>query len=194
MSNNTIIKNILTDAQRQTLFNIIEQENKLLRIEKGTGRSRLEFYPLNPKVVIPKDIVDSIKTNINANQDTLILESCYFSCYSLDYGTPKLAPHLDNHSSQYTIDYCLDANCIWPVVVEGKEFEIPVNGALTIDTNRQFHWRKPKLFNQNEYVKMIFFHFTDNTRDVVPIDIVNKNASGWRRIFDQQTELLIDVK
>lgn len=191
MINNTIIKNILTETQRQVLFNIIEQENRSLRIEKETGRSRLEFYPLNPKVIIPKDIIDSIKKNINADQHTLVLESCYFSCYSLDYGIPKLAPHLDNHSSQYTLDYCLDSNCIWPVVVEGQEFEIPVNGALTIDTNIQFHWRKPRLFNKKEYVKMIFFHFTDNTRDVVPIEIVNQTASRWRRIFDEETESLI---
>lgn len=188
MSNNVVINNILSENQRLKLLQLVNQSLVFLRIEESTGRSRIEFEPLNPKIKIPEDILTSIQNYFNNNN--LILESCYFAHYSLQFGIPKLAPHLDNHSAQYTIDYCLDSNCDWPVVVEGKEFLIPINGALTIDTNKQFHWRKPKKFTENEYVKMIFFHFTDNTRSVVPIDQVNKDAQTWRHLFDEETNLI----
>lgn len=83
--------------------------------------------------------------------------------YCTDFGfVPKLDMHKDGGTLQkYTIDYQHMANTDWPVLVEGNEFLLENNSALTFIGTKQMHGRPDKSFKQNEYVENIFFQFIE---------------------------------
>lgn len=83
-----------------------------------------------------------------------------FSLYAkYDSDSSWLPKHVDKDACTYTIDYCLSAGTVWPLVVEGKEYPIGVNEALAFMGEDAQHWREPIPDPKTNKVEMIFFHF-----------------------------------
>jgi hypothetical protein len=74
----------------------------------------------------------------------------------------KLTPHIDEVPSQFTIDYQLDGNVDWSIVIEGNEYWLKNNSILTFEGENVLHWRPKKEFSDNEFLDLIWFQFIDD--------------------------------
>lgn len=107
--------------------------------------------------------------NIIRNDEYLILTECSFAKYTPMYGNkPKLFPHFDTHyldGQRITIDIQLDSNIEWPVVVEGKKFNIKQKDAILFYGTQQMHWREKRdIFQVSDFSDMLFCHFSFNPK------------------------------
>lgn len=105
----------------------------------------------------------------------LKLEAYQFSRYekfTMEDGTvsyPNLTPHFDTFpESRFTFDYQISGNTSWSIFVEGKEFELKNNQALTFAGTHQIHWRPKKVFTNGEYIDMIFCHLSFPNDELLP--------------------------
>lgn len=72
---------------------------------------------------------------------------------------PVLYPHFDTfEEKKYTFDLQLDTNTYWDIVVEDEQFSLDNNQALTFSGTHDIHWRVPKVFEDGEFVEMLFCH------------------------------------
>ena len=115
---------------------------------------------------IPTSIKDKISKIVRENYgDDLMPDGFAFTRYSKEYGVPRLAPHYDTGYAKFTIDYQLQSNTTWKLLVEDKEYALNDNDALVFMPSYEVHWREPKILQDGEYVDMIFFHFHDGKED-----------------------------
>ena len=158
---NVIIPNILSKEEVSVLYSIIESTipNFIMKIYGQTVSdfSLPEF--LKQKVI-------SYSEQISGEKHLEIAEyqfARYKKVLDEDSGQiimPNLTPHWDNSflEPRFTFDYQLGGNTTWPLVVEEKEFVLSNNSALTFSGTHQIHWRPSKVFSEDEYLDMIFFH------------------------------------
>ena len=126
-----------------------------------------------PKNKMPKEILDCItreskKINPNSN-----LEFVEIVRYSSLYGIPGIDPHIDPPSKRcFMFNIQIDSNIQWSLMeyVGQDAIEIPLknNSCAVMDVSRVIHWRKPILFQDGDYVDMLFMHFVDE--NTVPVD------------------------
>lgn len=156
---NIIIDNVFSDEEINKIKNIIANNiNELREDDPGLGRDRLDIG----KFLLDQSIINKLNNYAQSFKNSYIFNGCYYAEYNLKYGNPELPIHTDQTRSVFTLDYQLDANVIWPICVEGKSFILNNNQALSLNVVEQLHWRPKQIFNQGEYVRMIFFHFLDN--------------------------------
>jgi hypothetical protein len=118
----------------------------------------------------------------------LTLSSITYVEYSSRYGTPSLPPHYDGDNNDLIINYQFDSNTRWDLGVNFETYEIKNNSALVFNPNKTAHWRPNKIFNDGDFVKMIFFRFAkkENPTDYSdlqkfwPNDEVFKNICEFR--------------
>jgi hypothetical protein len=125
------------------------QEN--CTISKSLGRLQSSFKTpeeLNKKLL-------NIAKNISLKE--LSVSAMTYVEYNKNYGTPNLPPHFDGDLSEVIINYQLSSNTSWDIGLDTKIYKIEDNSALVFNPNKNIHWRPHKTFNENEYVKMIFF-------------------------------------
>lgn len=132
-------------------------------ISKSLGRLQSSFqtpYELNKKL---------LNTAKNISLKELSISAMTYVEYNKNYGTPNLPPHLDGDSSDVIINYQISSNTSWDIGFDTKIYKIEDNSALVFNPNKNIHWRPHKTFNEDEYVKMIFFRLcskesiTDNS-------------------------------
>lgn len=132
---------------------------KFFIIDRACGRATTTI----PAKLIPKNILDAVSSfgqNINKNA---VLEFATFVTYSNKYGNPQLIPHFDKPKKvPFLIDYQMNANKSWPLIVDGEEIIHEDNEAIVLDSTRSMHWRKPDIFEDGEEVSVIFFSFHDS--------------------------------
>jgi hypothetical protein len=199
---NYIMENFFTDEEKNILINFINdnygskdiqsvsiaevlsgQHTSKVRIEPYTGRARMEFAPNDPDLPLPKEIKDKVDFYAHQVDPNIYLESCYFVEYNKKFGIPKLDPHVDNHPAFFTMDYQLESNTPWALLANGEEFTLEDNQAFVMDTNSQVHWREPRLFHEGQFVKMIFFHFSDGTRKVLDKQTRQNKSEFWEQEY-----------
>lgn len=163
--NNIIINDIFS---KQELIKINQCINNSLEKEE----INYYFGRMNKGFELDQDIINKInKIPSDNGYSDLILIHYGYSIYSKLYGLPKLPPHIDQQACEFTIDFQLESNIDWSVIVENNEFYLKDNSALIFSGENQLHWRPKINFNDKNYLKMIFFHFskkdhwflTDNT-------------------------------
>jgi hypothetical protein len=64
----------------------------------------------------------------------------------------------------FILDYQLDGNVKWPIVVKLEEFTLENNECLVFDNNMAIHWRTPQKFKEGEYLTMLFYSFKDENK------------------------------
>lgn len=101
------------------------------------------------------DIASSV-----AGQDVQLSSTTYVE-YSSKYGKPDLPPHFDGDYNDVIINYQFDSNTEWDVGVAFDLYKLQNNSALVFNPNENAHWRPHKIFKEGEFVKMIFFRFTN---------------------------------
>ena len=156
--NNQVFSNIF---DIDTINNLKQLKNSIDgRIDKNKGRI---IRPIPNISLLPKEVV-TILTNKASElyNKNLKLYAAAFGQYSKEFGDPKLTPHIDEVPSQFTIDYQLDGNVDWSIVIEGNEYWLKNNSILTFEGENVLHWRPKKEFSDNEFLDLIWFQFIDD--------------------------------
>lgn len=186
---NTVVENVLTDEEISQIYEAVKDNN---------GEDFIRPHcQLNYFIRLPESIIDKFTKHareISGNNNLVLTEYCY-SIYknTIDKNGEKLRPSLFPHYDEtfkeprFTFDYQLNSTIDWPLVVEpDKEFILKNNQALTFSGTHQIHWRTPVSFSDNDYIEMVFCHFSDPSsgpKDSDVNDIMNDKAKHYRDIF-----------
>lgn len=156
----TYIDNELKHRQTIVPNDIIDVNTEVIVLQKNIGRIVMHFNIHK----IPEEIYARAYWYAKGISQTAIPNTFMFSRYSLEYGAPRLLPHIDQSNTDFTIDYQLRSNISWPLVVENKEYLLEDNDALIFKSSDYIHWRTPTIFKKDDYVDMLFFHFIDESK------------------------------
>lgn len=155
---NRVYKNVFTEKEIEDLYKVIDIKQKEKTITVPIYAQKTWF------VQLPESVVSKI--NFVANEiynEPVKLQEISFARYSKEYGDlPILTPHFDNAFStpRVTVDIQVRSNIEWPIVVDNKSFTLKDNEALTFSGTNQIHWREHKKFNNDDFIEMIFAHFS----------------------------------
>jgi hypothetical protein len=166
---NVVIQEVLTKQEIEEIYWLVSQNKNKDYLMKAFTQNISNFdlpYRIAKKIItLAEDI---------SGEAGLEIEDYQFARYKNtedpDGGGmlfPSLTPHCDLTFPQprFTIDYQIGANTSWPIVVEGEEFSLANNEALTFSGTHQVHWRTHKKFSDSEYVDMVFFHLRKRKSD-----------------------------
>jgi hypothetical protein len=162
-----IVKGFFTDEEVEVLLAIVNYQKKA----KNLG----EFYsplvlPKMARMQIELMYPISIRSKLESYASYLVGEEVFMSHNSyLSYNqehspgvNPKLPPHYDsdNYFSKLTLDYQLDTNIDWPIVIEGEHFSLEYGDLLVFWGAGQAHWRDPVLFKEGDNTEVLTMHFS----------------------------------
>ena len=132
-----------------------------------------------------------------SGESGLVISEYQFARYTNIYeedgtlGAPLLSPHYDEtfKEPRFTFDYQMKSNTTWPLVVEEREYPLEDNQALTFSGTHQIHWRTKKVFSDEEFIDMIFFHLKKSDAKPKGADvnsIMNEKAKHFIKVYEAQ--------
>lgn len=131
---------------------------------------RLQFgHLINLPISIVNKVSDIAK---NLSDQKLSMSHAIGVEYNAAYGSPNLPVHYDHDTNDLIINFQLSSNTKWDIGIDLKVYELEDNSALVFNGNEYTHWRPRKIFNQGEFIKMIFFRFCyiENRSDYSNLD------------------------
>lgn len=172
-----VIKNLLSTSDISRINEIIKNEyaNRHV-VDEGFPKStnhddtaiiyfghfgRVDIRNLS----LPRDIIDKITKVVVDNADNsfadLVFNFVIYAEYSLKSGgKPKLEPHFDiSEGSTLILDYQLESNVSWDLIVESESFTLKDNDGILFDPLSNIHYRPVQSFKDDEFVRMLFFRF-----------------------------------
>jgi hypothetical protein len=158
-NHNVITKNFLTDKEIEEIYAAKEDAYKEF-IMRDFGQQVSDF-------LMSEETKDKIikKCEEIFEVSGLKLMAYQFARYEKfirkngTVSNPLLFPHVDGFDEKrFTFDLQLRSNTDWSIFVEGKEFILKDNEALTFYGTLQEHWRPEKDFQDGEYIDMLFCH------------------------------------
>jgi hypothetical protein len=179
---NQIYKNIFTQEEINSIYNAIEKSHNDSTVVLPIYRQKAYFTDL------PQSIKDRVTNLANEIFDKkLKLTEICFANYSMREGMedPILSPHFDNtfEEERFTIDVQLKSNIKWPIVVEGKPFTLNDNEAVTFSGTHQIHWREDRKFNKDDFIDMLFCHFSEDSDSPLKISLQERMETENSAIF-----------
>lgn len=178
--NNIKKENVFTNEEILLIKNIIDKElqtrpyvnwddnsmgrvskEKIIKIKKN-ALGRLEVGGLT----MPKKIVNKVFSiaqelfHVKEYNITMLSDITYVE-YNKKYseGNPVLNVHKDYGQCGLILDYQLDSNTSWDIGIEKDIYSINNNEIIALHPLTYYHWRPFKHWQDNEYVKLIFFEF-----------------------------------
>lgn len=115
----------------------------------------------------------------------------YCAEYSAEFGTPNLPVHWDHDNTEIIFNYQLSCTTAWDIGVNKDIYSMEDNSALVFNPNKYMHWRPHKIFKEGEYIKMIFFRFTDLNN---PSDYAHLDYTIGHEIFSEVNEFRNNLK
>ena len=161
------------------------RHNLVMKKDDGAGKT---FVNIGPSDFPEKfwQAAEEYAKKINSN---VKFEYVSIVKYSKEFSNPILRPHFDIPSKvSFILDYQLDGNTRWPIVVNLEEYVLQNNEALAFDNNLTLHWRKPQIFKENEYLYMMFFSFVDESKVVCDLEGQNELMSKFMPVYLEQHE------
>lgn len=199
---NIIIDNVFSESEIKDIYNHIEStpEDRKIFVEVFSHTAYLSW--------LPQHIVDTIVKKAQESIDTpIVLRELSFARYSKvsDEFPVRLTPHRDEtfREPRLTVDIQLRSNIDWPISVEGREYQLKDNQALTFAGTHQVHWRPKIEFKDDSFLDMIFCHFsakdfvTNELGDYDPANmpdlsnrsehdrIMQEKADYWQKVYDE---------
>jgi hypothetical protein len=188
---NTIVKDVLTTEEIASIYKMLEtpsQEYVMKRFNQ-----KISDFQLPPSVA--KKVVEYCE-KISGESDLVISEyqfARYTNIYEEDgtLGAPVLSPHYDEtfKEPRFTFDYQMASNTSWPLVVEEREYSLEDNQALTFSGTHQIHWRTKKVFSDEDFVDMIFFHLKKSNAEPKGVEVnaaMNEKAKYFIKVYEEQ--------
>lgn len=128
--------------QVQKLSNKIQSNTVLLdwdeNFKRYTGHNLSLFLSLLPEI---QEKIKSI-----SSVPSLKFSFCYYSFYSVDGVCP---PHIDRKECAWTVNWCINQDFQWPIIVEDQEFHLLPNEAIIYKGASQKHWRDKNPSNKS---------------------------------------------
>lgn len=164
--------------------NYITNEDADPKISASLGRLKAsKFFDTMPIEI--KEKLESVAKGISGVD--MSLSNSSYAEYSGLYGIPELPPHVDGDTNDMIINFQLSSNTCWEIGLNLLMYKLEDNSAIIFNPNTNIHWRPKKIFNDGEYVKMIFFRLCDekNKKDYSylpnnPEDIMFKDVVDFR--------------
>lgn len=193
---NVIVDNVLTEYEIEHIYEILKNPNNKY-VMKFFTQTISDFN-------LPNNIANKIikySEEISGVSGLEIAEyqfARYANVFDEESQTmlrPNLIPHCDFSFAEprFTFDYQIGGNTSWPLVVEEKEFVLKNNSALTFSGTHQVHWRKPKLFTNDEYIDMVFFHLRKIGSEPYPQEVQGKMLEKIEFFTIKYNEELVQV-
>lgn len=175
---NNKLKDVFTKNERAEIYSSINKElssretvewddasmggthkENLIRIKrKGLGRLEINNLPL-PNTIIQKIFRISQQIyQLDVSYPKNISGITYVE-YNPKYGEPVLNVHKDNGTCGLILDYQLESNTSWEFGVEKTLYTLEDNELIAMYPITHYHWRPKKVWNEGEYIKLIFFEF-----------------------------------
>lgn len=152
------INQTFTKDEVRVLNSLISKENTSHTVDKVLGRLQVTDFGNNLNSLFYKKL-GKIAKDVSG-KDLLLSNKTYVE-YSNEYGSPNLPPHFDGDSSDLIINFQLQSNTSWDIGLDSTLYDLQDNSALVFNGNEYIHWRPHKVFNDGEYVQMIFFRLQD---------------------------------
>jgi len=131
---------------------LINQDDVVM-VDIDNGRLMAEILPT------PEYIVEKLKRLVKEKYGDCEYISTVYAHYSPSVGAPRLNGHYDSKLDTTLIDYQLKANTVWPITIDGTNYELVNNQGVLLRPFKQFHGRPEKRFEEDEFVDMLFFFF-----------------------------------
>ncbi len=187
---NTIVKDVFTRDEINEIYKAVQN---------NSGGDFIKVHAqANTFIQLPDTIIDKvtkIAREITGNDKIEVAEYCHArynnvtsNCGKYHY-KPSLFPHYDEtfKEPRFTFDYQINGNVDWPLIVEpDQEFTLKNNEALTFSGTHQIHWRKPQEFADDQFVEMIFFHFSEPgaaPKGEEVNSLMNAKAAEYKKVF-----------
>lgn len=136
----------------------ITNEDADPKVSASLGRLKAsKFFDTMPIEI--KEKLESVAKGISGVD--MSLSNSSYAEYSSLYGVPELPPHVDGDTNDMIINFQLSSNTCWEIGLNLLMYKLEDNSAIIFNPNTNIHWRPKKIFNDGEYVKMIFFRLCD---------------------------------
>ena len=162
-----IIKNFFTDEEVEVLLAIIKYQKNAKDLDEFYAPLVLpNMARMQIEVMYPEHIRRKLEkfASTMVGEEVFMYHNSYLS-YNQEHSpgvNPKLPVHYDsdNYFSKLTIDYQLDANIEWPIVIEDESFSLQYGDLLVFWGAGQAHWREPVLFKEGDNTEVLTMHFS----------------------------------
>tara|TARA_B100001059_G_scaffold201524_1_gene208937 strand:+ start:3052 stop:3615 length:564 start_codon:yes stop_codon:yes gene_type:complete len=94
-----------------------------------------------------------------------------------------LAKHTDRPACEISVTACIKKYDNWPIVVEGKKFELNEGDAVLYNGVLQKHWR-PGVY-KGEGMAQVFFHYVNQNGNFVHHQYDNYTKQTGKKIHDK---------
>jgi hypothetical protein len=137
-------------------------------LDRNLGRIRMNLEPKD----LPENILNTLNTKAKEIDPRAELGLISFVRYQRKYGHVQLIPHFDKPSHvAFLFDIQINANTVWHLVVaEHGEYGMENNDVLILDATRKIHWRKPQVFEDGQFVDMLFVTYENKNIEMACID------------------------
>ena len=165
---NKIVDNIFTESEISDIYKHVNNT------PEGKKSYQEAFAHTAYYSWLPEHIVEKIVKVVNDNFDTnLVLKELSFARYENSRGmNPRLFPHYDEtfKEQRITFDIQVKSSLPWNIVVEDEPYTLQDNQALFFSGTHQVHWREKIAFESDDYMDMIFCHFSEENPETTPED------------------------
>lgn len=185
---NVVIENVLSEEDIPLVYEAVNN---------NSGTAFVDVHSqLNIFINLPQNILDKFINHakaVSGNDNLVLTEYCYakYQNVTSECGKkfrPSLFPHVDETFKQprFTFDYQLNGNIDWDIIVEDRVISLKSNQAGTFSGTHQVHWREPKKFEDDQFIEMIFCHFSDPSEG--PVDpehakAIAEKAAEYKKQF-----------
>lgn len=162
-----IIKGFFTEEEVEVLLAIINYQKKAKDLGEFWSPLVLpDMARMQIEVMYPEHIRKKLEDFASdmVGEEVRMFHNSYLD-YSLEHNpnvNPKLPVHYDsdNYFTKLTMDYQLNANIDWPIVIEGESFNLQYGDLLIFWGAGQVHWREPVRFKDGDRTEVLTMHFS----------------------------------
>jgi hypothetical protein len=157
---NEIKKNIFSQDQINRINRAVANVE---RTKYFNSKNRGQGYTVGWE--LPEDVRQVVQSIAKEATGTEWLIADMALCtYKNSEGIPELKMHRDENfdSQRICFDYQLDSNTSWDIVVGEDIYELEDNSGILFSSTDQFHGRPVKEFKDEDYIKLIFFHMSED--------------------------------
>lgn len=162
-----IVKGFFTPEELEVILAIVKYQKSAKDLSEfyaplvlpQMARMQIEvMYPIHIQQKLEKFASELV------GEEVFMYHNSYLS-YNKDHNpdaNPKLPVHYDsdNYFSKLTMDYQLDKNIDWPVVIEDESFNLEYGDLLIFWGAGQAHWREPVKFEEGDNTEVLTMHFS----------------------------------
>ena len=176
---NKIIDNIFTQNQIDRIYKAVEDCPKdKIKNQNPWGQTVFYIKEFDSRFNGAEDIYNAIEDAVEKEYGKRInILGIQFARYDTSsHIMPNLDFHIDSVFTKpmLTFDIQMRSTLDWPIIVNGKEYSLKDNQALTFSGTHQVHSRKPVEFKEDDVCDMIFCHLEHSDLEDIDVEFRKK--------------------